>query len=761
MQPDRQEGRDGTMADQALDLTRYSTSIVLEGGLKVDLYSRTMFRVRMSKLNGQEFPPEYEIPFVIGRLTNWPSVRYSLHQDEYWHYVRTDTILVRVARQGRAWSVCTADGDEIIYPSNGPVHGLFKDGYSVFDSASAFGEENLNSRYAHWFYNPDTGRYVDTYLAEDLIFDQYFIYGPSYEQLFAQFNELVGPEPILPRKAFGFFQTNTDRGQGGLMEMASQYRKRGLPCDYFILDYSWGDKPVSGAGEECWGTSLDWRDTFRSPLSPQEMVGRLKRDHFDLMLIHHSAPKFPNRADQGWTSQEFEEQEWWNAWQKLTEMGVAGTWQDTRRNDVTDSVIYNEAQRRLGDKNRVLFLGCRKNRVTRSFNEDPVDIPVNQVIGSRRTPFDWTGDCGNTWRELKFQIKAITNTHGSMKAVTYVTNDCPRRNSISRSRWLQFLAFNSVCRSHGHVPWGLTELQTQRAGAGLPPHLASEDGKGKTKRELELMQQAERGARFANRTLRDLAETPALPWDPIEERVFMKYLKLRYRLLPYLYTYAHVNYRTGLPICRPMLLAFPEDPACNRDQWPYQYMFGEWFLVAPVCGDMDTMPVYLPRGERWIDYWDQEEYAGGQTITYDTRDTERLPLFVRSGAIVPMGPEREWIAPAEADSELTIDIYPGGTTVFDLHEDDGVSLRYQGGEVAVTHITCESQTNGMRVVIGPTAGQYAGMPVERTYILRIHKQLASPVTASHEWAIDVRTSILTATITTAASKEATFAVTGQ
>ena len=124
--------------------------------------------------------------------------------------------------------VSTRGGAGPIYPSDGPIHGMFRDGYTVFDSASAFGERNNNSRYAHWFFDRSTGRYVDTYLAEDLIFDEYFIYGPDYESLFAQLNALVGPEPVLPKKAYGFFQTQhleCDGDQTKLMALARRLRE--------------------------------------------------------------------------------------------------------------------------------------------------------------------------------------------------------------------------------------------------------------------------------------------------------------------------------------------------------------------------------------------------------------------------------------------------------------------------------------------------------------------------------------------------------
>ena len=124
------------------------------------------------------------------------------------------------------------------------------DGYTVFDAASAFGERNLNSRYAHWFYSFQTRRYVDTFLAGDLILDEFFIYGPGYDRLFQQLNDLVGPEPLLPKKGYGFFQTEADDCQASqtkLMELARKFRDRDIPVDTLILDLEWGTDALEGS----------------------------------------------------------------------------------------------------------------------------------------------------------------------------------------------------------------------------------------------------------------------------------------------------------------------------------------------------------------------------------------------------------------------------------------------------------------------------------------------------------------------------------
>jgi alpha-glucosidase len=200
-----------------LDLSSYCTHVPLMARMRLDLFTERAFRLRMSRMQGDDpFPPAYEIPFAVGKHTNWAPVPFTRTETDEEVVVTTAVLQVRFAKFDLRFTVWAADGSQRIYPSGGPVYGMFKDGYTLFDSASAFGEENLNDPNAHWFFNPETGRYCDTYLAPSSensehrnndIHDQFFIYGPDYPTLFAQMNELVGPEPLPEKKAFGYFQT--------------------------------------------------------------------------------------------------------------------------------------------------------------------------------------------------------------------------------------------------------------------------------------------------------------------------------------------------------------------------------------------------------------------------------------------------------------------------------------------------------------------------------------------------------------------------
>lgn len=708
----------GTASKENLDLSTYCARVFVNDSTEISIFTPGMFRFRVSALEGEKFPPKYEIPFLIGRHENWEPVSFTQWADNKYYYVETSRIRMRISIQDNSWTVWTPGGTKQICPSSGKIYGMFRDGYTVFDNASSFDERNKNSRYSHWFYNPATGRYTDTYLYEDLISDRYFIYGPDYPSLFSQLNELVGPEPLLPIKGYGFFQTQhlgCSGNQVKLLELAKTFRDKDIPCDNLIIDFEWGDG-CPGEEEKYWGQSLDWAPAYQYPLTPEKMIARLDSMHFNVMLIHHSAPDFPNREldtkkrPGDWTSKVYPEETWWLKYKEKLDIGIAGTWQDTRQNDITDGLIWEWTRDYYGSGNRVLFLGCRKMMDLNPFElERDNTIPANDLIGTRRYPFKWTEDVSNTYRELKWHINGITNTHGAMKAVDYITADCFGKNWKVQARWNQFIDFNSVSRSHTSKPWEiiadfneLAEIMNFRKAEVL---------------DTAHFQQKEEAPAIKDTKKKDIKTA---------ENSIRIHRKLRYRLIPYIYSTAFVNYLTGWPISRPLLLAFQEDLHCNKDQWPYQYMFGDNLMVVPVYADFNSMEVYLPEGSSWIDYWDKTVYKGGQVVDYNTSDIEKLPLFIRSGAIIPMRKDQNWIETGEIWDPLILDIYPGGSSKFTLYEDDKRTIDYQDGAFCRTPISCTADSNKTEIRIGKAEGDYKGKAESREIILQINLVKQAP-----------------------------------
>ena len=203
------------------------------------------------------------------------------------------------------------------------------------------------------------------------------------------------------------------------------------------------------------------------------------------------------------------------------------------------------------------------------------------------------------------------------------------------------------------------------------------------------------------------------PWflPPDIYAVFRAYARLRYRLLPYLYSAAHTAASTGLPIMRAMPLVMPDDPRC--DELLHQYMLGESLLTAAF-----TDRICLPPG-RWIDYWTGQAHHGPEDLRYAPPDDRGGPLFVRAGAILPTWPDVDYVGQRPAET-VGLEVFPHGSSAFTLYEDDGLTDAYLAGEVARTRFTCEAAAGQVVVTVPPRAGHYSGMPARRQWALSVH-----------------------------------------
>lgn len=203
------------------------------------------------------------------------------------------------------------------------------------------------------------------------------------------------------------------------------------------------------------------------------------------------------------------------------------------------------------------------------------------------------------------------------------------------------------------------------------------------------------------------------PWFLGEELepVFRYYARLRYRLLPYIYSFACVAAMSGMPVMRAMPLMFPDDPA--TDGLPLQYMLGDYLLTVGY-----TNKVHLPAGG-WIDFWTGERHQGPQVLECTIPHDRGGPLFIREGAIIPNWPDMDYVGQKPVD-RLVLHVYPGGESAFTLYEDDGVSYDYETGRVARTVINSSASGSECTIRIEPRSGSYQGMPVRRIFDVHIH-----------------------------------------
>jgi len=195
-----------------------------------------------------------------------------------------------------------------------------------------------------------------------------------------------------------------------------------------------------------------------------------------------------------------------------------------------------------------------------------------------------------------------------------------------------------------------------------------------------------------------------------EKNIYRDYVRLRYSLMPYIYSAALEGAQYGMPIVRSMPLMFPDDR--HVDDMVYQYMFGENLLVG-IFSDS----IYLPKGS-WIDYWTGEVIAGGREIKHAIPGNRAGLLFIREGAIIPYQKEMQYIGEKSLDT-LTVRVYPKGFSSYVLYEDDGRSFDYEQGKVAATRFECSENNRDVEFSIFPVKGDYKGMYRERTYELEI------------------------------------------
>jgi alpha-glucosidase (family GH31 glycosyl hydrolase) len=287
-------------------------------------------------------------------------------------------------------------------------------------------------------------------------------------------------------------------------------------------------------------------------------------------------------------------------------------------------------------------------------HERPYALHRNGYAGMQRyASFLWSGDVYSKWETLKTQIPIAINT--ALSGIPFWGTDIggfvptPEFTAELYVRWFQFGAFCTLFRSHGRtwklrLPWGWD------TGDPGPVEIKNYDGAA-------------------------IPDNSQLH-NPDVERICRKYLELRYRMLPYLYSAVRECSLTGIPVMRGLWLHFPDDSrAVSRDD---EYMWGGNLLVAPVVEKgAVTRRVYLPHGA-WYDFWSSERIDGGREVSRPV-DLETLPLFVRAGSILPLGPVKQHVA-EKSDQPLSIAVYPGRDASFLLYEDDGTSFKYRNGE---------------------------------------------------------------------------------
>lgn len=472
----------------------------------------------------------------------------------------------------------------------------------------------------------------------------YLILGDTPAEILRGYAELTGFPHLPPLWSLGYQQSHrTLASREEVMSEAQSFREKNLPCDTLIY-------LGTGFCPSGWNTGHG-SFTFNADVfpDPKAMIRQLHDEHFKIVLhvvppgdfhgaIHDTGAEAKTPGDAV---------TYWQQHMPVEEVGVDGWWPD----EGDRLSVYARSQR-----NEFYWDGPLSAHPERR----PFALNRNGYAGLQRYGWLWSGDIDSTWAALAAQVRNGINV--GLCGLPYWGTDTggfsPTRELTPELyvRWFQFSAFCPLFRSHGRawklrLPWGWDTGEpgplegAERLGPNWPP-------------EQELH-------------------------DQQVEEICRDYLNLRYRLLPYLYASVAQAHLTGLPLIRPLWLRHPEDQqALKRDD---EYLFGDSFLVAPVLqAGAARRTVYLPAG-RWWDYWTGEMVEGGSESSR-TLDLRTLPLYVKTGSVVPFGPIKQYTTQF-VDEPLTLRVYPGADGSFALYEDDGESFRCEKGEF--TRIFCE------------------------------------------------------------------------
>jgi alpha-glucosidase len=585
---------------------------------------------------------------------------------------------------------------------NGSAYGIFFDNSyrSYFDFAKS-------SQQRVWFG------------AEGGELNYYFFYGPSLRKILGRYADLTGRMPLPPLWALGNQQSRWSYYPDKMVEeVVSEYRKRDLPLDVVHLDIDY----MQGYRVFTWD-----RSRFSNPKALSDKLGKQGVKLVTIIdpgVKHQPVAKSAGQItspvpelesqdqryyvfEQGIKNNYFQKRangdlfvprvwpgesvfvdftlpaarEWWGDLHRAyTDNGVAGIWNDmnepsdfvdqTGKNQI-DVVSYDEGEKSTHAKNRNVFALLMARATYEGLerlrpNQRPYVITRAAYAGIQRYSTMWTGDTNSTWEALAMNIPMFTTL--GLSGEPFVGSDVGgfmgRGNGelLVRAYQVSFLA--PFCRNHKVI-----------------------DGYDQE------------------------------PWrfGKYYEDIIRKYLKLRYRLLPFLYTTLEEAHRTGTPLFRPLLLNYQDDP--NTYNLDDEFMIGDDLLVAPVVRpDVTQRLVYLPKGV-WYDYWTNKKYEGG-TMIYVAAPLETVPMFVRGGAIIPTAPEMNYVGEKPQDP-ITFSVYPDekGFASVTLYEDDGVSPAYKQQMFRRTIVTARRVGRRYSITVRAPEGQYSPGPRKFEFLI--------------------------------------------
>jgi len=701
------------------------------GFLKLQICSESVIHVLYSPSSTLEQHPNY---VVIKK--SWETPQWTMHETPDDITIATSRLKVKVTRLDGAITYSEADGNQLVQDANrwlNPVKVNGEDTYHAEAFISIYGsheglfglgqhqagvwnyrgesvdisQDNSNisvpllvssKGYAIFWNNQSRSRfnnrfanylYISSEVADAV--DYYFFYGPELDKIVADYRDLTGQAPMFGKWAYGFWQCkNRYKSQEEILGIARKYRELHIPADNIVQDWFW------------WNRKGEFVFNKNYP-DPKAMVDQLHKDNFHLMIsiwpfFEPGSTNYDYMEKQGWfvdkfkfakppyhtdgmaaydaTNPEARKYYWDQVNKALFSIGLDAWWMDTTEpetegqeenillghkiaagsgdrfvNDypLLDTGAVYDGQRSASDKKRVFILSR------------------SAFAGSQRNAVTaWSGDIVSDWLSFRRQVPAGLNF--ALSGIPYWTTDIGGFVFGSPSdpafrelfiRWFEWGSFNPIFRVHGT--------------RGNP------DGN-------ELWS-----------------------YGPEAQKILVDYDRLRYRLLPYTYSLAWMNTSQAYTPMRPLLMDFRTDP--HVVDIGDQFMYGPAFLVNPITQPGATRrDLYLPQG-KWYDFWSGKTVGGSVKLQADA-PIDRMPLYVRAGSIVPMGPEIEW-STQKAPDPVELRIYRGADGDFALYEDENDTYDYEKG--MYTTIPIHWDDAKQTLTIGQRKGQFPGMLEQRTF----------------------------------------------
>lgn len=540
--------------------------------------------------------------------------------------------------------------------------------------------------------------------------DYYFIRGENIDGVISGYRTLTGKARIIPKWAFGFWQSRERyRSQTELLDVLKEYRKLKIPIDNIVLDWSYW--PV-----DSWGSHEFDPKFFPDPTG---MVDEVHNLNAKIMIsvwpkFYYTTDHYKEFDSKGWMytravrdsvrdwigkgyigsfydpySQGARDLFWGQMMEHLYPKGFDAWWMDASEPDILSNagIEYRKqlsTPTALGPSTMYFNTYALMNAMAIYEGQRSAD-PGRRVFLLTRSGFaglqrystaTWSGDIGTRWEDMKAQIPAGLNF--AMSGIPYWTFDIGGfcvENRYTRApegsedleewrelntRWFQFGSFCPLFRSHGQFPY------------------------------------------------REIFNISPETHPAYKSMVY--YDNLRYRLMPYLYSLAGLTYFNDYTIMRAMVMDFSDDrEVLNIGD---QFMFGPSILVAPVCKyKARSREVYFPASVGWYDLYTGDYIFSGHKLKVDA-PYERMPLFVKEGSIIPVGPEIQFTDEKPGDP-LTVFVYAGRNCSFTLYEDEGTNYNYEKGECSTIKFSFDNSTGVL--MIGDRNGKYDGMPEKRTF----------------------------------------------